>query len=140
MSSTDDSAAIVGLQFSLYGRVTASWKLRETFRLGKTTTSELTVNCEQISCHQSNDNKQINILTGQGSCSVGFPMSCCMVSKHNLGDPPEWIQRRTIRESIKTSSVAVNPVIPPSHRHRFDQELRASMQVSFFEITFRWIF
>jgi len=38
-----------------------------------------------------NDGKQINILTGQGSCYVGYPMPCCMVHNEDLGRPPYWI-------------------------------------------------
>ena len=47
---------------------------------------------------------QIDILTGQGSCSVSYPMPCCLVHKNNLGQPPEWLQRRYLRALVSAPS------------------------------------
>ena len=75
----------------------------------------------------SNDNKQVNILTGKGTCSVGFPMSCCIVSKHNLRDAPEWIQRMTLRLAIKVACAEVaNDLGPLSYRHRFAAAIKTA--------------
>ncbi len=37
--------------------------------------------------------KQINILTGQASCTVDYPMSCCMILKYKLHTLPAWLLR-----------------------------------------------
>ena len=68
------------------------------------TFADVIASCSQISGHVSNDGKQINILSGQGSCSVGYPMPCCMVSKYNLGQPPEWLMRTFLRHVIVAAS------------------------------------
>ena len=88
MTSNEDQSIIVGLQFSLEGAVVASWRLDVKFMLGTSHVNDLVTKCHQLSGHVSNDNKQVKILTGQGTCSVGFPMSCCMIAKQNLGQAP----------------------------------------------------
>ena len=96
----------MGLQFIVDELVVAAWRLEVPLKLNTTLTSDILVKCNQISGHVSNDGKQINILTGQGSCSVGYPMPCCFVSKFNLGDAPEWLQRKFLRASISGASTA----------------------------------
>ena len=62
----------------------------------------------QVSGHVSNDGKQVNMLMGQGTCRVGYPMSCCLAPLKGLWDPPEWIQRWFIREATAAASAAVS--------------------------------
>ena len=66
-------------------------RLYHLLGLGKHASSDVEVICEQVSGHLANDKKQINILSGQCSCSVKCHMPCCMVTKENLGVAPEWI-------------------------------------------------
>ena len=91
---------MVGYQVMTEEVVIATHKLYHPFQLGNFKSSEVEVSCKQIYGHISNDNKQVNILTGQCSCSVRYPMSCCIVSKHNLGVASEWIQWKLLRKSI----------------------------------------
>ena len=127
VTSNEDQSIIVGLQFLLDGTVVASWRLDVKFKLGTTSVEDIVAKCHQLSGHVSNDNKQINILTGQGTCSVGFPMACCMVSKHNLGCPPEWIQRMTLRVAIQVACAEVaNNLDPLVYRHRFAAAIEAA--------------
>ena len=127
MTSNEDQSIIVGLQFSLEGAVVASWRLDVKFKLGTRDVKDIVAKFHQLSGHVSNDNKQVNILTGQGTCSVGFPMSCCMVSKHNVGDPPEWIQRMTLRVAIKVACAEVaNNLGPLLYMHRFAAVIKAA--------------
>ena len=51
-----------------------------THKLYHPQASRVKVSYKQISGHLSNDNKQVNIPTGQCSYSVGYPLACCMVS------------------------------------------------------------
>ena len=88
---------IIGIWFISGTQVVATWKLDEVFCLGMGTVRKLLVTVKQISGHCSNDGKQINILNGQPSCSVGFPMGCCMVAKADLGQPLEWMMRAYLR-------------------------------------------
>ena len=108
VTSDKTSSHIVGLQFMLDNYVVAAWKLSDTFKLGESKVCNLEVQCRQVSGHLSNDGKQVNILTGQGTCRVGYPMPCCLVSLKGLGDPPEWIQIRFIREAVAAASTAVS--------------------------------
>ena len=122
VASNEDTSVIVGLQFLVDEWVVAAWKLEVVLTLGTILSRDLAVQCKQISGHVSNDGKQINILTGQGSCSVGYPMPCCFVSKFNLGDAPEWLQRKFLRAAIRGASIAaaternggVAPVVSPT--------------------------
>ena len=91
ITSANDSSVIVGLQISHQDFVAASWRLRESFGLAGNSTNLLIVKCHQISGHVSNDGKQINILSGQGTCTVGYPMPCCMVPRDRLGTTPRWL-------------------------------------------------
>jgi len=72
----------------------------ETLKLGTFGPGDVEVRCYQISDHLANNNNQINILTGQGRCSVSYPMHCCLVHKSNLGQPPEWLHRRYLRALV----------------------------------------
>ena len=99
VTSTDDASIIVGLEFSIQQRTAGVLKLRKPFHLGTSAVRDLRVTCQQISGHVSNDGKQVNILTGQASCSVGFPMPCCMISKYTLNDPPAWLWRMFLRHA-----------------------------------------
>ena len=56
--------------------------------------------CLQHFGHVSNDNKMINILTGQGSCRVKYLISCCMERLENLDNPLEWMQRALLEEKL----------------------------------------
>ena len=104
-----------------------SWEGKCEFKLGTSNVENIVAKCHQLSGHVSNDNKQVNILTGQGTCNVGFPMSCCIVSKQNLGDPPEWIQRMTLRVAIKVACAEVaNNLGPLLYRHRFAAAIKAA--------------
>ena len=103
------------------------WRLDVKFKLGTSSVEDIVAKCHQLSGHVSNDNKQVNILTGQDTCSVGFPMSYCMVSKHNVGDPPEWIQRMTLRVAVKVACAEVaNNLDPLLYRHRFAAAIKAA--------------
>ena len=99
-----DDTSVVGIQFIVLAVVVATWKLPQNLSLRGMTFADVIASCSQISGHVSNDGKQINILSGQGSCSVGYPMPCCMVSKYNLGQPPEWLMRTFLRHVIVAAS------------------------------------
>ena len=54
-------------------------------------------------------------------------MSCCMVSKHNLGDALEWIQHITLWVVIKVvSAAATNNVGPLLYGHSFAAAIKAA--------------
>jgi len=59
--------------------------------------SQLNLKWYQPSGRSSNDGKQVNVLTGQGSYLVAHPMSCCMMHKTDMGKPMDWIQCRIRR-------------------------------------------
>ena len=90
----DDASVMVGYQVMSEEVVVATHRLYHSFKIGDFRPSEINVSCKQLSGHLSNDNKQINILTGQCSCSVGYPMPCYMVSKNNPGVAPKYIHLR----------------------------------------------
>ena len=120
MISNKDQSIIIGLRSLLDVTVVASWRLDVKFKIDARNVEDIVAKCHQLSGHVSNDNKQVNILTGQGTCGVGFPMSCCMVYKHNLGHAPEWIQRTTSRVVIKVAcAVVTNDLGLLSYRHHF---------------------
>ena len=98
--SSASASIIVGLHFATGEGAVASWRLPNEFRLGKTTTNKLSALIRQISGQWMNDGKQINILNGSGSCSVGFPMPCCLRAKSQLGVPPAWLMRMFLRRVI----------------------------------------
>jgi len=81
----------------LEDQVVSPKRLYESLNLGRFAAADVEVECLQLLGHLVNDNKQINILTGHGSCSVMYPMPCCLVHTDNLGHAPVWIQRRYIR-------------------------------------------
>ena len=81
----------------------------DKLKLVSATRSDIKMQCYQVSGHLSNDNKQIDILTGQASCSVSYPMPCCMVKKEDLGQPPEWRQIQFLR------AVVLSPREVPDH-------------------------
>jgi len=92
VKSDDDASIIIGVQFLLPDNVVSTRRLHhQRMKLSNLPGSKLDSKCYQLSGHPSNDGKQINILTGQGSCSVAHPMPCCMVRKNELGRPPRWI-------------------------------------------------
>ena len=91
---------MVGYQIMLEGVVVGTVKLYHPFDLGDVKPIKICVRCQQISGHLYNDNKQINILTGQHSYSVLYPISCCMISKKNFGVSSEWIQWQLLRKSV----------------------------------------
>ena len=93
VSSAGKASTIVGLQFIVSDYDVATWKLYDQMELGTTAVSHLLACCMNILGHVSNNGKQINILMGQGSCSVSYPMPCGMVSKYNLSTPPKWLMR-----------------------------------------------
>ena len=96
----DTGSMMVGYQVLIDDVVLSTIKLYHSFELRGFKPEEIQVYCKQVSGHLANDNKQINILTGQCSCTVKHPMACCMVAKENLGVAPEWIQRRLIEEKV----------------------------------------
>ena len=104
VTSTSDMNLIVGSEFVVAGVVIAAWKFPQHLDLRGMSYDDVEASCYQISGHVSNDGKQINILSGQASCSVGFPMPCCMVSKKNLGQPPEWLMRMFLRHAITAAA------------------------------------
>ena len=124
--ANNNQTIIVGFQFRLSETVVASWRLDVKFMLGKGHVKDLVTKCHQLSGHVSNDNTQVNILMGKGTCSVGFPMSCCMISKQNLGQALEWIQRKTLRITIKFVSAVSNDIGPLLYRHRFSSAIKAA--------------
>ncbi len=98
--SLESTSVIIGLQFIDGECIVSSWKFEEPFRLVKSAIKDLFALIQQISAHVSNNGKQINIINGQGSCSVAHPMPCCMESKDNLGNPPEWLMCMFLRRVI----------------------------------------
>ena len=63
-------------------------RLYRVFGLGVISIAKLEVSyCQKIG-NVANNNKIINILSGQGSCRVKYQMSCYMVPLENLGDEP----------------------------------------------------
>ncbi len=104
--SSDCASRVVGLIFVVNGAVAATHYIHCTVDIGAFRLDELSIHCQQISGHVSNYGKQINILNGQGSCSVGYPMPCCLVSKSDLGRPPEWLMRMFLRHVITAASNA----------------------------------
>ena len=96
VSSNTQTNTVVGLSIYVKEELVFSYKLPNSFKHPQPR-HRLELKCYQLSGQLSNDGKQISILTGQGSCSVSYPMPCCMVSKADLGKPPEWIQRQIRR-------------------------------------------
>ena len=89
MHSDKTISLIVGYQVIVDGMLIATNRLYHSFSLGKHELLDVEVICAQVSGHLANDNKQINILSGQFSCSVKCPMTCCVDTKENLGVAPE---------------------------------------------------
>ena len=106
VTSNKDTSVIVGLKFLVDECVVAVWRIEVALKLGTTSSRDLVVQYNQILGHVSNNSKQINILTGQGSHLVGYPMPCCLVSKYNLGDAPELLQRNFPCAEIRGVSTA----------------------------------
>ncbi len=104
--SSDDKSKLVGLRFVVNGEVAATHRLHRSMDMGRDRVPDMLIHCQQISGHVSNDGKQINILTGQASCSVTYPMPCCMVSKHDLGRRPFWMQKLFWRHAIYATADA----------------------------------
>jgi hypothetical protein len=104
VTSESKATLVVGIQFTLMDAVAATWKLNQSLELGAMTVADVVASCNQISGHVANDGKQVNILTGQAYCSVGYPMPCCMVSRNELGQPPEWLMRLFLRHVIIAAS------------------------------------
>ena len=98
--SKNNGSMMVGYQVLIDDVVISTLKLYHSFELCGFKPEDIQVSCKQLSGQLANDNKQINILTGQCSCTVKHPMACCMVSKVNLGVAPEWIQRRLLEDKI----------------------------------------
>ena len=73
VTSNEDQSITVGLQFLLDGTVVASWRLDVKFKLGTSNVEDIVAKCHQLSGHVSNDNKQVNIFTGQALAVLGFP-------------------------------------------------------------------
>ena len=78
VASDDNASVIVGFQVLIESDIVVANRFYEPLKLGKFGVKDLEVECQQISGHLANDNKQINILTGQGSCSVSFTMPRCL--------------------------------------------------------------
>ena len=96
----DDASTIVGYQVLVDEIVISTKKFNNQFELGSANPAAVDVCCKQISGHNANDLKCVLILTGQCSNSVLFPCPGCLVSKHNLGAPPVWIQIRILRNKL----------------------------------------
>jgi len=91
--SDDDASVVVGVRLSSpIDNILATHWLHCKLKLQAYPLSKVKAKCYQLSGHLSNDGKQINILTGQRSCSMGYPMPCCMVHKGNLGRPIPWVR------------------------------------------------
>ena len=103
VTSDNDDSVIIGFQvLNSDEKVLATKRFYDKLKLVSATRSDIKMKCYQVSGHLSNDNKQINILTGQASCSVSYPMPCCMVKKEDLGRPPEWLQIRFLRAAVSS--------------------------------------
>jgi len=102
------------MQVLIGGMIIACNCLYHDFELGRFTILELDLMCLQNTNNLSNDNKMIDILTGQVSCRVKCPVSCCMARLKNLGNPLEWIQRALLEEKVKakTDKPEDNIIIP----------------------------
>ena len=98
--SNESASRFIGYQMLIGDTVIVTNRMYHVFELGTFPLSELNVLCLQNIGNLANDNKMINILTGQGSCRVKCPMSCCTVPLENLGDPPKWIQRKLLDEKV----------------------------------------
>ena len=107
----NNASTIVGFQIIVANSVVSAKRLYEPLKLGRFGAADVDIKCLQLSGHLANDNKQINILTGQGSCSVMYPMPCCLVHKDNLGQAPVWIQRRYIRALFSAPQEADDRII-----------------------------
>ena len=104
VTDEDEASMIVGVQFLIGNNVVAAHRFDRPLSLGSSFLGKTTANTQQISGHVSNDGKQVNILSGQGSCTVGYPMPCCLVAKENLGRPPQWLMRLFVRRAIAAAS------------------------------------
>ena len=105
VTANANNLIIVGLQFMFEDNVVAAYKL---FGPLKIALADVEIQCRQVSGHLANDGKQVNILTGQGTCRVRFPMACCRVSLNSLDNAPEWIQQQFLQEAAKAGSVTVS--------------------------------
>jgi len=74
VTSDDDSSIIVWVHFLLQNNVTSARRFHHQMKLQEYPLSKLEAKCHQLLGHPSNDGKQLNILMGQGSCSVAYPM------------------------------------------------------------------
>ncbi len=106
VKSKHSASVIVGVQVIVELNVVSSLKFINSMDIGTSHPISIVIRCRQISGHVSNDGKQINILNGQGTCTVGYPMPCCMVSKAYLGRPPEWLMRMFLRQVLSAVSAA----------------------------------
>ena len=87
--SDEDPSIVVGFQVLVENVIVTTKRLYDRFE--PHCVRSLVVKCYQLSGQLSNDGKQINILTGQGSCSGVHPMPGCMVQNDHFGKPPMWI-------------------------------------------------
>ena len=104
MTLNEDNSVIIGFQtMNEQGEVIGTKQLYDNMKLGTFSRSSIVLEY-QVSGHVSNDNKQINILTGQTCCSVSYPMPCYLVKNNDLGRPPVWLQLRFLRAAVSSPS------------------------------------
>ena len=117
--SSESASTFVGYQILIRREVIATNRLYHIFDLGTFSIAKLDVSCRQNIGNVANDNKMINILSGQGSCRVKCTISCCMVPLEKLGDPPAWIQRKLLEEKLAAGTAVPtdHSIVPDFDRH-----------------------
>ena len=117
--SNECASRMLGYQILIRRDVIATHRLYHVFELGTISSADLEVSCCQNIGNVANDNKMINILSGQGSCRVKCPMSCCVVPLEKLGAAPVWIQRKLLAEKVATgTAVPADHIIIPDYERR----------------------
>jgi hypothetical protein len=117
--SNECALQMLGYQILIRRDVIATHRLYHMFELGTISSADLEVSCLQNIGNVANDNKMINILSGQGSCRVKCPMSCCVVPLEKLGAAPVWIQRKLLAEKVTSgTAVPADHIIIPDYERR----------------------
>ena len=94
-------------------------RLYHVFELGTISSADLVVACCQNIGNVANDNKMINIISGQGGCRVKCPMSCCVIPLEKLGAALVWIQRKLLAEKVTTgTAVPTDHIIVPNYERQ----------------------
>ena len=107
----EDASIIVGFRVIVKNVIISIHRLHCHLKFQFFPTSILSVSCYQLTGHLLNYGKQIYILTGQASCSVAYPVPCCMVNKDSLWKPPEWICQRHRRSACSLPASFADNVV-----------------------------